>query len=205
MGLLDDLLAGLASQQGAGPSQQPADPSLGRRTRRPQPQAQPGGSNMTKLMMALLPVVLAMLANRRASGPQAGSDPRGAGAGGGGGGLADLISVVLGGRGSGAGSGGGLGELLSQLQRAGFGTQADSWVSRGQNLPLPPEALEQIFGRQGVEEIARHVGASEADTRRALSELLPEVVDRVTPQGQVPDLDALSHSVDELTRRSRRY
>ena len=68
-------------------------------------------------------------------------------------------------------------------------------------MPIPPEALEQVFGQAGVAEIARRVGASESDTRSALSQLLPEVVDRVTPEGDVPDFDSLTASVDDLTRR----
>lgn len=195
MGLLDDLLEGLGGQGGAGRS-------LGRPTEQPreQPPAQPAGSDMGKVMMALLPVVLAMLANRGGN-PQAGAGQRGGSTGGGG--LADLVGAVLGGSGSAAGAGG-LGGLLSQLQRAGFGAQAQSWVGRGQNMPIAPDGIEQVFGRTGVAEIARHAGVSEADATRALSQLIPEVVDRVTPEGQVPDLDSLSASVDALTRRVAR-
>jgi uncharacterized protein YidB (DUF937 family) len=193
MGLLDDLLDGLAGQ---GEAAQPAGRAV------PRSPAQQSGGGMADIMTALLPVVLAMLANRGGNNPQSRLDQRGGG--GGGGGLGDLIGVVLdGGRGS-SGSGGGLGDLLSQLQRAGFGAQADSWVGRGQNQPIPPEGMDEVFGREGVSQIARHLGVSEAETRRGLSQLLPEVVDRVTPEGRVPDLDALSASVDALTRRTGR-
>jgi uncharacterized protein YidB (DUF937 family) len=87
------------------------------------------------------------------------------------------------------------------MARAGYGDQARSWVGTGQNMPLSPEALEQIFGHGGLSEIARQAGVSEADATRGLSELLPEVVDRVTPGGQVPDLDQLTASVSDLSRR----
>lgn len=122
---------------------------------------------------------------------------------GGGGGMGDILGQVLGGGASGGASGGtgGLGGLLEQMTRAGYGDQARSWVGTGQNMPIPPDALEQIFGRGGVAEIARQAGVSEADASRGLSELLPEVVDRVTPNGEVPDLDQLSASVGDLSRR----
>ena len=179
MGLLDDLLTGLGESQ---------------RTGRPaQPQASGSAGGMSNIMMALLPIVLSMLANRGTGGAQSRT-----GQSGGGGGLGDLLGQILGG---GGGSGGGLGGLLTELQRAGYGQQADSWVSRGQNLPLPPEALEQVFGRGGLAEIARRAGVSEAEASRGLSDLLPEVVDRVTPEGRVPDMDALTASVDAMTRR----
>ena len=190
MSLLDDLLAGLGNQGRAGQS-------MGRPMN--QPQAQPAGGGMSQVMMALLPVVLAMLANRGGSEPAAGGGQR---PGSGGGGLGGLLGAVLGG-GKGAAGMGGLGALLTQLQGAGFGEQAQSWVSRDQNLALPPEAVEQVFGRGGLAEIARRAGVSEADATRGLSQLLPEVVDRVTPEGQVPDFDALTASVDALSRRSQ--
>jgi uncharacterized protein YidB (DUF937 family) len=68
-------------------------------------------------------------------------------------------------------------------------------------MPIPADAMEQIFGRGGVAEIARQAGVSETDVSRGLSELLPEVVDNVTPDGEVPDFDSLVSSVDDLTRR----
>lgn len=127
-----------------------------------------------------------------------GGQPRG-----GGGGLGDILGGMLGagGGGSGAGGMGGLGGLLEQMARAGYGDQARSWVGTGQNEPITPAALEQIFGRGGLSEIARQAGVSEADASRGLSELLPEVVDHFTPGGQMPDLDQLAASVSDLSRR----
>src|SRR5262245_33780923 len=211
MALLDDLLSGMLGgameQQPAGRQpmgRQPAGGGMGR-------QAPAAGGGMGGILMALLPVVLSMLASR-------GGGRGGPGPGMGGGGLNDVLGQVLGGGGRGGGGGmgdilgqvlggggqggmGGLGGLLEQLQRTGCGDQANSWVGTGQNLPISPEAMEQIFGRDGVAAIARHAGVSEADASRGLSELLPEVVDHVTPEGKVPDLDMLAASVEALTRR----
>ena len=116
---------------------------------------------------------------------------------------ATFLGQVLGGGRESAGGAGGLGGLLDQLRRAGFGEQADSWVSRGPNKPIPPDAMPQIFGREGIEEISRRAGVSEEEATRGLSELLPEVVDRVTPDGDVPDFEALTNSIDDLARRFR--
>jgi uncharacterized protein YidB (DUF937 family) len=99
------------------------------------------------------------------------------------------------------GAGGGLGALLEQFQRAGFGDQARSWVGTGENLPLPSGALEQVFGPGGLAEIARRAGLSEQDASRGLAQLMPEVVDRVTPRGEVPAGDDLLASVDDLAKR----
>lgn len=122
---------------------------------------------------------------------------------GGGGGMGDILGQVLGGGAGGGGSGGmgGLGGLLEQMQRAGYGEQARSWVGTGQNMPVSPDVLGQIFGQGGIEEIARQAGVTPQEASAGLSELLPEVVDRVTPDGQVPDLDQLALSVENLRRR----
>lgn len=174
MGLLDDLLGGLGGQ------------AMGGRAPSPGARMGAGGGNMSRVLMALAPVVLGMLANRGGRGLA----PRG-------GGLGDVLGQVLGG----AGGGGGLGGLLSQLQQAGFGEQADSWVSRGTNKPISPDAMTQVFGRDGLEEISRQAGVSQEEAAQGLSQLLPEMVDHVTPDGAVPDADALANSVDNFAQR----
>jgi uncharacterized protein YidB (DUF937 family) len=122
---------------------------------------------------------------------------------GGGGGMGDILGQVLGGGAGGGGAGGmgGLGGLLEQMQRAGYGEQARSWVGTGQNMPVSPDVLGQIFGQGGIEEIARQAGVTPQEASTGLSELLPEVVNQVTPDGQVPDLDQLALSVENLRRR----
>jgi uncharacterized protein YidB (DUF937 family) len=185
MGILAELLGGLAGQGMGGRAPQ-------------QPMGARGGSGMSQAIVALLPVVLSMLANR---GAQGGAPSRGPYVQESGGGIADVLGQVLGGGRGGPAAGGGLGGLLEQLQRAGLGEQADSWVSRGPNKPISPDELTQVFGREGLGRIARQAGVSDDEASRGLSELLPEVVDRMTPDGTVPDPDALADSVDAFTRR----
>ena len=201
MGLLDDLLGGVLGGD--------AEQDRGRR-QAPPPGAGGSGGGMGAVMTALLPVVLSMLANRGSSAGQTGGglgDILGQVLGGGtrrasGGGLGDVLGGILGG---GAGGGmGPLGGLLEQMQRAGYGDQARSWDGTGQNMPISPDALGEIFGRDGIDELARRAGVTPQEASEGLSELLPEVVDRVTPGGQAPDLDQLSSSVDDLLRRMGR-
>lgn len=186
MGLLDDLLGQLAG--GAMPAQQ----------RTPgRTEAGAAGGGMGRILMALAPIVLAMLANRgRSDDPSAGFG-RQSGAGGGLGGLGGILGQVLGG----AAAGGGLGALIEQMGRAGFGDQARSWVGKGENQSLPSGALEQIFGAGGLAEIARQAGLTQEETSRGLQQLMPEVVDRMTPNGEVPREDDLLASVDDLARK----
>ena len=183
------------------------------------------GSNMGsgRILMALLPVVLAMLARRGGGRGSLGADAGGGmGPGGsaGGGGLGDVLGGMLGG-GRGAGGGGlgdvlggmlgggggsaagGLGGLLEQFQRAGLGKQAQSWVSTGPNEPLDPGAVEQVFGPGALGEISRQAGLTEQETAQGLAQLLPEVVDHVTPSGDVPDENALQESVQRLIQKAQ--
>ena len=184
MGLLDDLLGQLAA--GSVPSNRAAAG----------PTQAGGGMSMGPILMALMPVVLAMLRGHGgAPSAQVGQASTG-------GGLGDILGQVLGGAGnSGAGGLGGLGAILDGLQRAGFGDQARSWVGSGDNMPLPPGALDQVFGQGGLGEIARRAGLSVEDTTRGLQHLMPEVVNHVTPNGQMPDGNELLASVDALARR----
>jgi uncharacterized protein YidB (DUF937 family) len=181
MGLLDDLLSGLAGQ-----------PTGGRVPQQPT-RSGAAGASMSNVLMALMPIVLGMLANR---GSQRGA-PSQMGAGGG---LGDILGQLLGGP-TGGGGAGGLGAVLAELQRAGFGEQANSWVSRGANKPIPPDAMAQIFGQKGLEQISKQSGLTEEEACRGLSELLPEVVDRVTPEGDIPDSDTLTNNLADLARQ----
>ena len=91
--------------------------------------------------------------------------------------------------------------LASAALPHGFGEQAGSWVGTGQNLPITPEAIERVLGRDVLASLARRAGVDERQAAAGVSEMLPDVVDKLTPQGEVPDLDALGVSVGELRRR----
>ena len=196
MGMLEDLLAGAVSGgRGTG--------------REPQPRSGGGIGGLSKgALAALLPVVIAMLANRSSQrSPGSGGGGLGdllgqaLGPGRGGGGLGDLLGQVLGG---GAGAGGGLGGLLEKLNQGGYSQHAQSWVGSGQNLSLPSGAIRDVFGQGGLAAIAKQTGLSEEETSAGLAQLLPEVVNHVTPQGRVPEGDELHSTLEGLLRQFAR-
>ena len=82
---------------------------------------------------------------------------------------------------------GGIEGLLAKMQQAGYGGQAQSWIGTGQNQPVPPDALSQIFGQGQLADIARQLGMSREDAAGGLAQALPDVVDRMTPQGRIPE------------------
>ncbi|MGO4439603.1 YidB family protein [Rhizobium sp. RAF56] len=87
---------------------------------------------------------------------------------------------------------GGLGGLLGKLTEAGHGDAVDSWVKPGANQPISPGSLGNALGSQTISDLARKAGVSEDELLQQLSRVLPGVVDKVTPQGQIPGLEQLS-------------
>jgi uncharacterized protein YidB (DUF937 family) len=145
----------------------------------------------SSILVALLPVVLNMLANRRGGASLGGGGMRGLGLSGSAGGMGGLGAM--------AGLGG-LGALLQQFQHKGYGDQVQSWVGTGQNQPIAPDALSEVFDRDQLSQIASQAGVSEDDARAGLSELLPQVVDYLTPHGQLPEPDQLVSRIDDVER-----
>ena len=99
---------------------------------------------------------------------------------------------------------GGLQGMLSKFQQAGYGAQADSWVSTGQNMPISADALQQVLGHGQLAQIAQQLGMSRGEAAGGLASLLPQMVDRMTPQGQVPadHNDIVAQALELLTRRT---
>lgn len=85
-----------------------------------------------------------------------------------------------------AGFGGGLGGLLDKLTSAGHGGAVNSWLGSGPNTHIPPESLGSALGQTTISDLARNAGMSEQQLLSELSRVLPGVVDRLTPNGQVP-------------------
>ncbi|KUJ67658.1 hypothetical protein ACZ90_25665 [Streptomyces albus subsp. albus] len=98
-----------------------------------------------------------------------------------------LLGALLGVLGSGSGSGGNaLNGLLEQLQDGGLAEQARSWVGTGANTPVSGPELAQALPYQTLDHVARQAGVSPEEAADRLAGLLPETVDMLTPDGQVP-------------------
>ena len=73
------------------------------------------------------------------------------------------------------GASGGLSSLIEQFQRAGLGPQMDSWISTGQNLPVSPDQLLQVFGRGQMQQIAAGSGLDVDQLSGGLAGMLPQL------------------------------
>ncbi len=82
---------------------------------------------------------------------------------------------------------GGLSGVLDLLRRKGLGQQAESWIGTGPNMEVSGEQLEQAFGPSTIGDIASQLGTPKSETSLALARILPEIVDRLTPDGKIPE------------------
>jgi len=87
---------------------------------------------------------------------------------------------------------GGLGGLLDKLQKSGLGDTTNSWVGSGQNKPVSPGQLGPALGPDIIKTLAQRSGLSEEEITQQLSQILPGVVDKLTPRGRLPTLAELS-------------
>lgn len=106
------------------------------------------------------------------------------------GGIGDLLKGGLGGLLAGGAAGsilsGGLGDLMKQLQDNGQGEAAKSWVGTGENKQIAPDDLANALGADQIDELTSQTGMSRNDLLNGLSKQLPDVVDRLTPDGRLP-------------------
>jgi uncharacterized protein YidB (DUF937 family) len=86
---------------------------------------------------------------------------------------------------------GGLGGLLEKFQQGGQGNVINSWIGSGQNQPVQPGQLGTILGPNIIKTLAQSSGLSEEELAKQLSQILPGVVDKLTPNGRMPTLAEL--------------
>lgn len=97
----------------------------------------------------------------------------------------DLLQAALGML-SNDGPAGGLPGLVQAFQQGGLGNVVQSWIGTGQNLPISPEQLQAVLGSDAVAQIAQRVGLDPSQLTAQLAQVLPGVVDKLTPNGQAP-------------------
>ncbi|MGE3148103.1 MAG: YidB family protein [Pseudorhodoplanes sp.] len=170
------------SQPGAAPAQIPG----GTRASLPDNAADGGLGNLGGLGD--------LLRNGLGAPNTAGGSTAGSGGGLGGllqGGLGGLGGLLAGGA-AGTVLGSGLNDLLKQLQQAGHSETASSWVGTGPNRNIAPDDLGQALGEDAIQSLAQQSGLSRDELLTGLSQQLPELIDKLTPDGRMPTENELS-------------
>jgi uncharacterized protein YidB (DUF937 family) len=122
-----------------------------------------------------------------------------------GGGLASILGAVLGGGGQQGGGGlnsqlinaaigmlgndgghGGLGGLAAKFQQAGLGDAMNSWVGTGENAAVSGDQVSSALGQDTISDLASKLGMSHGDAAGQLSQILPGLINHLTPNGQAP-------------------
>jgi uncharacterized protein YidB (DUF937 family) len=107
--------------------------------------------------------------------------------------LAALLPVV-----AGLLSNGGLEKLLAGFNAKGLSAQADSWLSTGENEPVTGDQVREVVGDDEVGQIAQKLGVSNEEAAQELALLLPQIVDKASPDGQLKPQAELDSAFDQL-------
>lgn len=96
---------------------------------------------------------------------------------------------------------GGLAGLIQSFQQGGLGEIVNSWVASGENLPISAEQIQSVLGSSVLQDIAGKLGISQAQASGGLAQMLPQLIDSLTPDGQLPHGgDILSQGLDMLKK-----
>ena len=91
--------------------------------------------------------------------------------------------------------------LTQSFQQHGLGNILQSWIGKGNKLPISGDQVRKVFGNDTISEMASNSGLGEEETAEGLSSVLPQVVDKLTPDGKVPSggqLNSLLSSAGKL-------
>ena len=96
---------------------------------------------------------------------------------------------------------GGLEGLIRSFQQGGLGDIVNSWVANGRNLPVSGEQIESVLGGSALQDLAAQLGVSPHQASGTLADVLPHLVDQMTPNGEVPrGGDLLGQGLDLLKK-----
>jgi uncharacterized protein YidB (DUF937 family) len=97
---------------------------------------------------------------------------------------------------------GGLGGLVGAFEQAGLGGVAKSWVGTGANLPISADQIQSVLSSGMIAQFAEKLGIDPQQAAGQIAQILPQVVDQLTPDGQTPSggLGALGGLLGKLGR-----
>lgn len=93
---------------------------------------------------------------------------------------------------------GGLGGLIQSFQSKGMGDIVSSWISKGENKPISKEQLKEGLGENRIQDIATKSGQAPDTVVSKLTEVLPDVVNKLTPNGDIPQDNVLQQGISFL-------
>ncbi len=95
---------------------------------------------------------------------------------------------------------GGLKGLIQKFKEKGFGDAVSSWISTGENQSVSGDQIQHALGGNLIQQIAEQLGSSKTEISGGLSDLLPQIIDKLTPNGTLPDGDSLQQGLNSLKK-----
>jgi uncharacterized protein YidB (DUF937 family) len=96
---------------------------------------------------------------------------------------------------------GGLSGLIEMFKSKGLGDVMSSWIGTGENQPVSGDQIASALGSNTIQEIAQKLGISGTDASSGLAALLPQVIDKLTPDGTVPEGGLLAQGLSILKQK----
>ena len=88
--------------------------------------------------------------------------------------------------------------LVEKFKANGLGDVASSWVGTGNNRPVSEAQIAAVLGSPQVASIAKSLGVSPAEASKVIATYLPQVIDKLTPDGKAPSPDMLQQGLSML-------
>jgi len=83
----------------------------------------------------------------------------------------------------------GVGGIVDSFKQKGLGETVKSWVGNGPNMPISTDQIKDVLGSEKLKQIAMKAGVSEENASKFLQDVLPGIIDRITPGGQIESDD----------------
>jgi uncharacterized protein YidB (DUF937 family) len=126
--------------------------------------------------------------------------------------LDDVMGMLGGGKGGGSSqimgalgglvaSAGGMQGIMSKLEASGMGDKLQSWIGTGQNQEMSAAEVEQALGKEEIQKAAAEAGVSEQEAADGLAGLLPQVIDKISPDGKLPDMGQLDEMMGSFLKK----
>ena len=96
---------------------------------------------------------------------------------------------------------GGLSGLINKFESGGLQEIMSSWVGTGANQPISAEQIISALGADRIHEIADKLGVADSQVSEGLASVLPQIIDKLTPNGKVPEGDVMQQGISLLSKQ----
>jgi uncharacterized protein YidB (DUF937 family) len=96
---------------------------------------------------------------------------------------------------------GGLSAIIQKCQASGLGDQVATWIGHGENDAVSGDQIKDALGDDAIAQVARQAGVAPEHAAIGLAQLLPQIIDKLTPNGAVPDNALLQEGLGLLKNK----